>query len=187
MLLKSRVFLLLTLSTLYSLGVGLLGPVYPIFVVNRFSASVMDIGVLYAIFCFTAAIFKAVAGKFVDVYGKEKVFFAGVMVGAACSLSYIFAFDLTQLYLIEFFFGISYALQRPSILTLLVEFSDKNKRGLFLGMFESVYDIAEAAAALLSTLIATKIGFEPLFFICSGCQATTGIFVLKSAGKTMQR
>jgi MFS family permease len=187
MLLKSRVLLLLTLSTLYSLGVGLLGPVYPIFVVNRFSASVIDIGVLYAVFCFTAAIFKAVAGKLVDVYGKERVFFAGVMVGAACSLSYIFAFDLAQLYLIEFFFGISYALQRPSILTLLVEFSDKNKRGLFLGMFESVYDIAEAAAALLSTLIATKIGFETLFFICSGCQATTGFFVLKSMGKGLQR
>ncbi|MGQ9625100.1 MAG: MFS transporter [Candidatus Bathycorpusculaceae bacterium] len=187
MLLKSRVLLLLTLSTLYSLGVGLLGPVYPVFVVNRFSASFIDIGVLYAVFCLTAAIFKAVAGKLVDVYGKEKVFFAGVMVGAVCSLFYVFAFNLAHLYLIEFFFGISYALQRPSILTLLVDFSDKNKRGLFLGIFESAYDIAEAAAALLSTLIATKIGFESLFFICSGCQATTGLFVLKSAGKNVQR
>jgi MFS family permease len=165
----------------------LLGPVYPIFVVNRFSASFIDLGILYAIFCLTAAIFKAVAGKLVDVYGNKRVFFAGVMVGAACSLSYIFAFDLMQLYLIEFFFGISYALQRPSILTLLVDLSDKNKRGLFLGMFESIYDIAEAAAAILATVIATKIGFEPLFFICSGCQATTGIFILKSAGKGVQR
>jgi hypothetical protein len=34
------------------------------------------------------------------------------------------------------------------------------KRGTILGIFESIYDITEAAAAILSTVIATKIGFE---------------------------
>jgi MFS family permease len=171
--------LALALSTLYSLGVGLLGPVYPIFVINRFSASLVDIGLLYAVFCIVAALFKLVAGRLADVYGKERVFFAGVMMGALCSLSYIYVPNITSLYVIEFLFGISYAFQRPSILALMVDLGEKKKSGTLLGMFESIYDITEAAAALLSTIIATKIGFETLFFVCSGCQATTGIFVLK--------
>ena len=171
--------LALALSTLYSLGVGLLGPIYPIFVVNRFSATIMDLGFLYALFCGVAALFKIVAGKLADTYGKERVFFAGVMMGALCSLSYIYVPNITGLYIIEFLFGISYALQRPSILALMVDLGEKRKSGTVLGLFESIYDITEAAAALLATVIATKIGFETLFWICSGCQATTGVFVLK--------
>ena len=178
-MLKSSVLLLIALSTLNSLGVGLLGPVYPIFVVNRFSASFVDIGLLYAVFCLVAAAFKTPAGKLVDIHGEERVFFVGVMVGAACSLAYVIAANLMQLYIIEFFFGISYALQRPSLLTLVSNLGGKERKGLFLGMFESFYDVAEAIAAVLSTLIASNVGFEPLFFICSGFQATTGFFVLK--------
>ena len=177
---RSSILFMITLSTLSSLGVGLLGPVYPIFVVNRFSASLADVGVLAAVFGLVAAVFKPPAGRLVDLYGKEKVFFAGVMVGATCSLSYFFAFDLAQLYIIEFLFGVSYALQGPSLLSWMMDISDKDKRGLFLGMFESVYDIAGAIAALLSVIIVSRFGFEPLFFMCSGCQATTGFFILKS-------
>ncbi len=176
---QRSLILALTLSTLYSLGVGLLGPVYPIFVVNRFSASILDVSLLYAIFCLVAAIFKMIAGKLADLYGKERVFFVGVMMGAMCSLGYVYVPSIIHLYVIEFFFGISYALQRPSILALMVEFGKKKRRATVLGVFESIYDITEAAAALLAAAIATKTGFEPLFFICSGCQATTGIFVLK--------
>jgi MFS family permease len=94
--------------------------------------------------------------------------------------AYFFAFDLAQLYIIEFLFGVSYALQGPSLLSWMMDISDKDKRGLFLGMFESVYDIAGAIAALLSVIIVSRFGFEPLFFMCSGCQATTGFFILKS-------
>ncbi|MEM3873924.1 MAG: MFS transporter [Candidatus Bathyarchaeia archaeon] len=171
--------LALALSTLYSLGVGLLGPIYPIFVVNRFSATIMDVGLLYALFCGVAALFKVAAGRLADVYGKERVFSIGVLMGAICSLSYIYVPNITGLYVIEFLFGISYALQRPSLLALIVDLGEKKKSGTVLGIFESIYDITEAAAALLATVIATKIGFETLFYICSGCQATTGIFVLK--------
>ncbi|MCS7114418.1 MAG: MFS transporter [Nitrososphaerota archaeon] len=171
--------LTLALSTLYSLGVGLLGPIYPIFVVNRFSATLMDLGLLYAIFCLTAALFKIIAGKLADKYGKERILFASVMMGAMCYLGYIYVQDIIQLYIIEFLFGASYALQRPAILAMIVELGGKNGKSTVLGIFESVYDLTEAAAALLSTVIATKIGFETLFFICSGCQATTGVFILK--------
>ena len=180
MLKSSRALMLaLALSTLYSLGVGLLGPIYPIFVINRFSATVVDVGLLYALFCGVAAVFKVIAGRLADIYCKERVFFAGVMMGALCSLGYIYVPNITSLYLIEFIFGISYALQRPSILALMVDLGQKKKSGTILGMFESIYDITEAVAAFLSTVIITKVGFETLFFICSGCQATTGIFVLK--------
>lgn len=177
---KSAILFVITLNTLSMLGVGLLSPVYPIFVTNTFSASIVDIGILSAVFCLTAAFFKAPAGKLVDAFGKEKVFFIGVLLSAVCSLAYIFASNITQLYLIEFLYGMAYALQRPALLVLMVEVSEKDNRGLFLGMFESVYDITQAAAALLSVVIVSKMGFESLFLTCFGCQAMTGFLIIKS-------
>jgi len=169
----------ITLSTLYSLGIGLLGPIYPMFVVSRFSASIIDLGISYAIFCLVTAIFKILAGRLADTHGKERIFFVGVMMGAVCSLGYVYVPSILHLYIIEFFFGVAHALQRPSLLALMVDLSDRNRKSTVLGMFESICDITEAAAALLSTIIAGKIGFETLFFLCSGCQATTGLFILK--------
>lgn len=179
-MLKSKtIMVIMTLSMLYSIGVGLLGPVYPIFVVNRFSASILDIGFLYALFGFIAAIFQVLAGKLADNYGRERVFFAGVMLGAICSVSYIYASDIKQLYVIELLFGVSYALQRPSMLAMMVDLSDRRSRSTVLGMFESIYTMIEAISALLATIIISQIGFETLFFICSGCQATSGFIALK--------
>lgn len=178
-MLKSAVLFAIALSTLSALGVGLLGPIYPIYVVNRFSVSFVDVGVLYAVFCCVAAVFKMFGGRLADVYGKEKIFLIGVVMGALCSLGYVFASDLLHLYIIEFFFGISYALQRPSFLVLMADMSEKDTRGLFFGMSESICDIAEATAAVLSVIIVSRIGFEPLFFACSACQATAGICVIK--------
>lgn len=182
---KSSVVFVTMLSTLSTLGVGLLGPVYPIFIISRFSASAVDLGILYALFCLTTAFFKVFAGRLVDVFGKGEVFFAGVTVGAICSLSYIIASDLIQLYLIEFFYGFSYALQRPALLALMFEVSNTNKTGILLGMFESVYDFTEAFAAVFSVIIVSKFGFEPLFLMCSGCQATTGILILRAENKLL--
>jgi len=179
---KSPILFMLTLSTLSSLGVGLLGPIYPIFVVNRFSASFIDFGLSYAILCSVAAIFKTPAGRLVDIYGKKKIFFVGIMIGAICSLSYVFILNLMQLYVVDFFFGLSYALQRPALLALAADLSDDN-RGLFLGAFESAYDVAEAIAAVLSVLIVSQFGFEPIFLISSSFQMTTGFFVLKSINR----
>jgi hypothetical protein len=53
--------------------------------------------------------------------------------------------------------------QGPSLLSWIMDISDKHKRGLFLGMFESVYDILGAIAVLISAIIISRFGFEPLW------------------------
>jgi predicted MFS family arabinose efflux permease len=57
---------------------------------------------------------------------------------------------------------------------------EKGRRGLFLGVTESVYDAATAIGALLSTALVSALGFEPLFLTSFGCQALTSFLILKS-------
>jgi len=176
---REEVLFMVTISTLSSLGVGLLGSIYTIFILNRFPASTLDIGFLLTVFGISSAIFKIVAGKMIDIYGKKIVFLTGVLLGALSSLAYIFAYDLTHLYLIELFSGISYALQDPARLTLIVEMGGRKRRGFVMGISESAYDIAGSVAAFIAALIVTKAGFEMVFIMCSGCQILTGLMVLK--------
>ena len=177
---KSSIKMMVTVVSFSSLGIGLLGPAYSMFVVRRFSASFLHAGILSAIFWSVSAGFKIPAGKLVDVHGRWKVLFAGVVGCALSSLSYIFASELIHLYLIEFFFGISFALQRPALLALMVVASGKLDRGLRLGIFDSTDDIAGAFAAILSGIVVSSLGFEPLFLMCFSCYSLSGLFVLRS-------
>ncbi|MBS7642640.1 MAG: MFS transporter [Candidatus Bathyarchaeia archaeon] len=174
-----RLAFMVTLNTLCSLGVGLIGPIYPIFILNRFSASIIDVGLLLTIFGFVSALFKAPAGKMIDVYGREKVFFTGAILGSLCSVAYIFTSDILHLYILEFLSGISYALQNPARLTLIVELTSKEDKGLLIGISESIYDIAGSIATLIAVAMVSNLGFESIFFVCSGCQIITGLLVIR--------
>lgn len=176
---RARVSLIITMSSLSSLGVGLLGPIYPIFVLNRFSASIVDIGMLLTVFGIVSALFKVLAGKLIDIYGAKKVFFIGIALGAPCSLAYIFAFNLAQLYIIEFLFGLSYAFQNPSRLALIMDANNGERRGLVLGIFESAYDFAGSVAAMVAAIMVSNFGFEAIFYACFGCQMITALLTLK--------
>lgn len=184
---QKPIMLMFTLSLLSSLCIGLVGPIYPIYVLRRFSATIIDTGILYAIFCIVAAAFKAPAGKLADKYGKVKVYLAGVTLSITCMLSYILASNIAQLYLIEFLSGLSYALERPALLALMAELTTRRNSGFLMGLFDSAYDLAEAAAAVLSVMIVAQFGFEALFGICSCFEALSGILAVKSGGKVRWR
>lgn len=180
---RRRLTLIVTLSFLSSLGAGLLGPVYPLFVLNRFSVSVVDVGFLLTVFGFSSALFKVIAGKMVDAYDKEKIFLSGVILGAACSLAYIFASDVIQLYLLEFLSGVSYALEDPARLVIISEMGGRKRKGLIFGISESAYELAGSLAALIAALIVSNFGFESIFIACSGCQIMSGLVILGSSKK----
>jgi len=174
---------MITLISFSSLGLGFLGPVYSIFVVKNFQASLFHAGVLSAIFLITSATFKMPAGKMVDKYGKWKILFIGLIGCAISSISYIFAFDLIHLYIIEFCFGIAFGFQRPALLALMAVVSNKPSRGLLMGMFDSADDISGAVAAVVSGAVVTSLGFEMLFLLCFLCYILSGIFILKARKK----
>src|SRR3990172_1185286 len=167
-------------SVFSSLYAGLVGPVYPIFVLQKFSGAITDIGLLYATFYITSAGLKLFTGRLVDKFGKVPIFLIGGSISAACTLAYTLNFNITQLYMLEILNGVAYALQRPAFLVLLTDVTSSKKRGRQMGMFDSVDDLAGAVSSLVSVLIVASFGFQFLFSLCSGFQATSGLIVLTS-------
>ena len=180
---KLSIKTIITVISFSSLGLGFLGPVYSIFVVRNFSASLFHAGVLSAIFLLTSAVFKMPAGKLVDKHGKWKILFIGLLGCGVSSLCYIFAFDLIHLYIIEFFYGVSFGFQRPALLALMAIVSNKPSCGLLMGVFDSVDDISGAFAALVSGAVVSSLGFKTIFLLCFTCYVISALFIMKTRKK----
>ena len=123
------------------------------------------------------------AGRLVDMYGKWQILLIGILGCGVSSLSYILAFDIYHLYVIEFIYGISFAFQRPALLALMAVISNKPSRGMLLGIFDSVDDISGAFAAVVSGAVVTSLGFNMLFLLCFFCYLISGLFILKTRNK----
>lgn len=180
---RRQLTLIVTLSFLSSLGVGLLGPIYPLFVLNRFSASVVDVGLLLTVFGLSSALFKIISGKMVDIYDEKRIFLIGVILGAGSSLAYMFVSNIIQLYLLELISGISCALEDPARLVMISDLSGRKKRGLIFGISESAYELAGSLATLIAAIIVSNFGFESIFIACSGCQVMSGLMILSLSKK----
>jgi MFS family permease len=176
-----KLFILVVVaSMLSSLTVGLIGPIYPIFITENISASILDVGMIYAIFYAVGAFVKLPAGKLSDKYGKGKLLFIGGILGAGCTFGYTMASTLEHLIIIEILNGSAYALARPAMLSLLAEITNPTKRGFQMGFFDSIYDFSIAGAAFLAGIIISAYGFGVLFYLCSILQISSGALAYKS-------
>ncbi len=176
-----KIFIIfLIASILSSLTVGLIGPVYPIFITEKISASIIDVGMIYAIFYAVSAFAKLPAGKLTDKYGTEKMLLIGCFIGAGCTFGYTLSSNLWDLIIIEVLNGIAYALNRPAMLALLADITNPKKRGFQMGSFDSIYDFSIAGSALMAGMIISFYGFDFLFYICSILQASSGLLAYRS-------
>ena len=176
-----KIFIVVAIaSVLSSLTVGLIGPIYPIFITEKISASIINVGMIYAVFYAVGAFVKLPAGKLADKYGKAKLLFIGGTLGAGCTFGYTLSSTIWHLILIEVLNGCAYAITRPAMLALLAEITNPKKRGFQMGFFDSVYDFSIAGSAFVTGVVVSLYGFAFLFYLCTVLQLSSGVLAYKS-------
>ncbi|MEM3437634.1 MAG: MFS transporter [Nitrososphaerales archaeon] len=171
--------LVILIGILNSASIGLIGPIYPIFVTNRLAGSLSDVGLLYAIFYLSSAFLKIITGKLSDIYGRQKVFLLGAFLGAIATFGYTLASNVIHLSILEFLNGTAFAFERPALLALTVDLSRPENLGLNFGLLDSATDLIIALTSLLVAIIVGLFDISYLFYICSGLQAMSGFLVLR--------
>lgn len=171
--------LVIIMGVLNSASIGLIGPIYPIFVTNRLDGSLSDVGLLYAIFYLSSAFSKIITGKLSDVYGRHKVFLSGALLGAIATFGYTLASKITHLFILELLNGIAFALERPALLALTVDLSKPGNLGFSVGLLDSATDLITASTSLLVAIVVGFFDINFLFYLCSGLQAISGFLVLR--------
>jgi MFS family permease len=102
-------------------------------------------------------------GKFSDKYGRKPQISAGLLSGAICMGSFPFSDSFTPLLVLSILFALSHSLVSSATFPFIADLSQRNSRGLAMGVLGSIMDIGHAAGPLLSGVVASYFGLSKSF------------------------
>lgn len=148
-------------------AVGLLGPIFAIFIVDFIKGGDAAVaGVAAAIYLVVKSIMQIPAASVIDKIRGEKddfwILFVGSLLGAIVPIFYLFIHTPLQLYLVQALYGLVIAFTFPSYMAIYTRHIDKEKEATSWGMYFTLNDFSAAVAASVGGVAAEVIGFQPL-------------------------
>ncbi|MFH1559401.1 MAG: MFS transporter [Patescibacteria group bacterium] len=174
----------LTISDVLIIGsFGLINPIFAIFITQTIqNGSVEVAGVASGVYLLTKSIFQIPFALFFDkIKGERDDFWAmffGSMLYSLIPIAYLFISTPGQLYLVQFVYGIFSALIVPSWFAIFTRHIDKNYEGVEWGVYQTLTSFAGGGTALLGGVLASELGFAPLFISISFLSLVGSLFLL---------
>lgn len=156
---------------------GLLGPIYAIYV-ERIGGSILEASGTYAIFALIHGLLVMRLGKLTDRVKEQKYFMvAGFLISGIGFLGYLFVKNLPQLVLVQAILGIAMAIMTPANYALYTKNLDRGKFAAQWGTMEGIYYITQGLTAFAGGIIASYIGFQAIFIFMAGVSFLAGIYI----------
>ncbi|MBC8494827.1 MFS transporter [archaeon] len=171
-------FLLLS-DTWATFALGMIGPIYAIFV-QDIGGDLLDASWAFFAFMITSGILMYAISHWEDRFKhKEKLVTLGYILTALGCLSYFFVYSQGMLIITQIILGIAEAVQVPAYDALYSKYLEKKKASSQWGDWESMRYIATAIAAIAGGYFATIFGFRALFLAMFGISCISIITSLK--------
>jgi len=180
----SPIIRFLTISDVLILsGFGLISPIFAVFIVDTIKGGNLEVvGIASAVYLLTRSLIQIPAAGMIDRIKGEKDDFLSMLIGSlafSCvPLFYLFVSTPTQLYLVQFFYGLAMAFTYPSWLAIFTRHIDKEHEGIEWGIYQTLVDLGTAATASLGGFLAYQFGFNLLFVLVSLISFMGSIFLL---------
>ena len=156
------------INIVQGLGIGVTGPVIPIFVVSNFHVDYTFIGILYAVgFGVASIIVQVPGGKCSDLFDRRKVMFVTFV--ASTPFFLLFAYSRNTLELIAFMFlsRIILNLHWSPFQTLMMDSTPSTKWGLMNGISAATFWIGLLVGNALSGILWDRWGMLAPFYVSS--------------------
>lgn len=169
-------------DVLYYAGVGLLGPIFALFIVDFIEGGSIEVaGIAIAIYLITKSVFQIPAAMIIDkICGDKDDFwfmFFSLLVAAIVPLTYLFVSSPLELYLAQFILGVALAFNFPSFLALFTKYISQSKEATTWSVYYTLLDLFSAIAAAVGAIMATMFGFVPVIIAVSAI-GIVGAFIL---------
>ena len=162
---KRGIKILLIADAFMTLALGMLGPIYAIFV-ERIGGDLLDASWAYFTFMLTSGIVMYLISRWENhIKHKEKLIFSGYLLAAIGCLSYYFVYNQTTLLLTQVILGFAMAILSPAFDAVYAHYINKKREASDWGAWESMGYLVTALAALSGGYIANFYGFKILFLI----------------------
>lgn len=165
-------------------AVGLLAPIYAVFVLKYIENSLEVIGYAVACYWITRVIMVIPLSLFMDKIKGEKDEYSFMVVGtfliALIPLLYTISSQPWHIYALQIFNGFAYSMAVPAWRILFTNNIDKKIVGFEWSLEDVSVGLATALSAALGAIIADKYGFNVLFGVISffGFLSATTLLVL---------
>jgi len=154
--------ILLYSSIVHTFSLGLLGPIYAVFV-QGIGGNILSASSAWAIYCITIGILTIVFGKFEEELSWSRMLIWGRILNTIGIVGYFFVSTVYQLFITEFVLGVAASIKDPAYDSLFSKFLTKKKVSLEWGYQWGFTGIFSGVAALIGGAIATIFGFKILF------------------------
>lgn len=159
-----RVFPILAVSTFSSmLGVGIIAPLLPLYA-ESLGATGTWIGVIFAGFSISRALFMPVVGRISDRQGRRRFICAGLLIYTLISLGYIWAGSVSQLTMIRVLHGFASAMIIPIAQAYIGDLSPEGEEGTWMGYFNAAFFTGFGFGPLLGGLLTDFFSMDVAFY-----------------------
>lgn len=135
-------------------------------IVDDFGMSAYYLTFLVTLYVFSTTIFQLPVARAADMFGRRRTYLAGLAVFAVSSLLCGLSWSGPSLLAFRFINGIGSAMLYTTSVTILIAVFPEEERGKALGINTAVVYCLTAASPFIGGVMAYKLGWRSIFFLC---------------------
>lgn len=138
-----------------------------VFATDKLHTSLSEAGLVSGIFVLGILVARLLAGKWIEVLGRRKVLFAGVIFFFIVTLLYFVANNVILLYIIRFLHGVGFGVAATATGTIITSIIPSTRRGEGVNYFALSTSLASAIGPFLGMFFHQIAGFNFIFTFCT--------------------
>ena len=164
----SRDFIVIWIATLFiSIAYFVLITTLTIYVIDKFNASESQAGLAAGIYIIGTLVARLVIGKYIDVFGRKKLLYYGLLFFLISMVLYFFINNLTLFLIIRFIHGVTYGVAHTVLATIINDIIPNESRGEGTGYYLLSFALGTAIGPFLGSFILEQANHTMIFIVCT--------------------
>lgn len=160
---------ILSANFLLYFGFYLLMPVFPFYLVERFSVPTSSVGVILACYTVAALLIRPFSGYLLDTFARKPLYLLAFFIFTAIFGGYILAGTVAMFTVLRVVHGLAFGTVTVSGNTIVIDIMPSSRRGEGLGYYGLSNNIAMSLGPMTGLFLHDYYSFDFIFLCAMGC------------------
>lgn len=170
-------------TALATLGIGLIGPVLPLYA-KSFGVSIFMVGLLVTAVGVARVVLNVPVGRLADRFGRKPQVVVGLALMTFGSLGAALAGSFVQLLVCRVLWGIGMAFTTMGLQMMLADVSGVGNRGRVMSLYQAAFQVGHSLGPAIGGFIAYYLGLKGPFIAYSGVALIATLWAILRLSET---